>query len=109
MPHARMARLPSRAASSMLFAIAMSELPGAHGPSRAASSMLPACERSERADNKLDNVREAIIQPFCFCPRSFASKNIASKGASNYMLRATGHECMVREANERTLTTNWIN
>ena len=28
-------------------------LPCAHGPSRAASSMLP-CERSERADNRLD-------------------------------------------------------
>ena len=35
-------------------------LPCAHGPSRAASSML--CERSERADNKLDNAarREAM-------------------------------------------------
>ena len=31
-------------------------LPCAHGPSRAASSML--CERSERADNKLDKMEE---------------------------------------------------
>ena len=34
------------------FAGTARELPCAHGPSRAASSML--CERSKRADNKLD-------------------------------------------------------
>ena len=36
-------------------------LPCAHGPSRAASSMLPSMlrERSERADNKLDNTQRS--------------------------------------------------
>ena len=41
-------------------------LPCAHGPSRAASLMLPSlCERSERADNKLDKLFARRCQARC--------------------------------------------
>ena len=54
-------------------------LPCAHGPSRAASSMLPSmlCERSERADNKLDKSYATFkSSKFATLPQDFPSLQI---------------------------------